>query len=180
VVVLQVAPICHSDPSTRSPYDSDSTMCPYCKPTNKVKPPGCYYSYSTTVYIIYRGRFEENKIFGLWRPGAENSRAQRTQLPRLCPRRRWRSIIFFAHGRFEILGKYPKTPKTTCFWVRLMDFWPESPASGVGVEKRISGFFRASGNQKSTFPHIREQFPRPGECPANFFYVQNAPYYIYQ
>ena len=82
------------------------------------------------------------------------------------------SIIFLAQGRFEILGKCPKTPKTTCFWVRLMDFWPESPASGV--ENWISGFFRASGKQKSTFLHPRE-VPRPGEFPAHFFYVQNAP-----
>ena len=77
------------------------------------------------------------------------------------------SIIFLANGRFEILGKCPKTPKTTCFWVRLMDFWPESPASGV--EKWISDFFRA------IIVETREKFPRPGECPAHFFYVQNAP-----
>jgi hypothetical protein len=61
----------------------------------------------------------------------------------------------FAHGRFEILGKCPKTPKATCFWVRLMDFWPESPASGV--EKWISGFFRASGHRKFTFLHPRPE-----------------------
>jgi hypothetical protein len=42
--------------------------------------------------------------------------------------------------------------------------------------------------QKSGFPvsfelvetrnplfYTRERFPRPGECPARFFYVQNAP-----
>ena len=37
-------------------------------------------------------RFEENKNFGLWRPGAENSRAQRTQLPRSCPRRKGKAV----------------------------------------------------------------------------------------
>ena len=81
-------------------------------------------------------------------------------------------IIFLAYRHFKILGKYPKTPKTTCplffgfyvtctryvalFWVRLMDFGPESPASGL--EKWITGFFRdsGSGNQKSTFLHPRK------------------------
>jgi hypothetical protein len=54
-----------------------------------------------------------------------------------------------------------------------MDFWPESPASGV--KKRISGFFRASGNQKSTFLHPRA-VPPSGRVPCPLFYVQNAPY----
>ena len=82
------------------------------------------------------------------------------------------SIIFLAHGRFEILGKCPKTPKTTCFWVRLMDFWPESPASGV--EKWISGFFRASGNQKSTFLHPRA-VPPSGRVPCPLFLRPERP-----
>jgi hypothetical protein len=68
--------------------------------------------------VLSRGHFEENKNFGLWiwRPGTENARAQRKQLPRSI------SIIFLAYlyGDFEILGKFPKTLKTTCFWVRLM------------------------------------------------------------
>ena len=79
------------------------------------------------------------------------------------------SIIFFSYGRFEILGKCPKTPKMACFWVRLMDF--------SGVEKWISGFFRAIVVEtRNTLFYTREQFPRPGERPSHFFYVQNAPY----
>jgi hypothetical protein len=42
----------------------------------------------------------------------------------------------------ENARKHPK--RRICFWERLMDFWPGSPASGV--EKWIPGFFRASGN----------------------------------
>jgi hypothetical protein len=102
-------------------------------------------------------------------------------LPRSCPRRRrphldlWLYNIFGARA-FRHFGGYPKTPKATYFWVwvRLMEFWPESPASGV--EKRISGLFRASGNQNLLF-YTREDFPRPGERLAHFFFlnVQNAP-----
>jgi hypothetical protein len=40
-------------------------------------------------------------------------------------------IFGVQYGHFEILGECPKTPKTTYFWVRLMDVWPESPASGL-------------------------------------------------
>jgi hypothetical protein len=43
------------------------------------------------------------------------------------------------NGHFENLGKSPKTPKTTYFWVRSMDFWPESLA--LGAEEWVSGFF---------------------------------------
>jgi hypothetical protein len=53
-----------------------------------------------------------------------------------------------------------------------LDFLPESPASGA--EKRVSGFFRASGNQKSTFLHPRK-FPPSGRVLCPFFNVQNAP-----
>jgi hypothetical protein len=63
------------------------------------------------------------------------------------------------------------------FWVRLMGFGPEGPASGV--EKRISGFFRASGNQKpeTHFSTPEKSSPvREIALPtAHFFYVQNAP-----
>jgi hypothetical protein len=61
-----------------------------------------------------------------------------------------------------------------------MDFWPESPASGIG--KWISGFFRASANQKPTFLHPRK-VPPSGRVPYPLFlqyvYVQNAPYLHY-
>jgi hypothetical protein len=42
---------------------------------------------------------------------------------------------------------------------------PESPASGV--EKLV-------GTRNPLF-YTREKFPRLGECPSHFFYVQNAP-----
>jgi hypothetical protein len=74
-------------------------------------------------------------------------------------------IIFLAHGRFEIWRN-----------VRLMDFWPEGPASGV--EKWISGFFRAIiVETRNPLFYTREQFLRPGERLAHFFYAQNAPYH---
>jgi hypothetical protein len=57
-----------------------------------------------------------------------------------------------------------------------MDFWPESPASGV--EKYISGFFRASGNQNPAFLHPRKVLTS-GRAPCPFFYVQNAPLLLY-
>ena len=53
-----------------------------------------------------------------------------------------------------------------------MDFWPESPASGV--EKWISGFFRASGNQKSTFLHPRTA-PPSGRVPCPLFLRPERP-----
>jgi hypothetical protein len=97
-----------------------------------------------------------------------------------------------------------------------MDFWPGSPTSGV--EKRISGFFRATVvetrnplfyTREKTFkafyftylqrtssclyrrfthpalPHKiynsypcckKKKLPRPEDCAAHFFYVQNATY----
>jgi hypothetical protein len=76
------------------------------------------------------------------------------------------STIFLTYGHFEILGKFPKTPKTTYFRVRSMNFWPESPA--LGVEKWISGFFWASGNQKPAFLHPRK-VPPPGRVPWPLF-----------
>jgi hypothetical protein len=89
-----------------------------------------------------------------------------------CPAPVLEGEYFLARGRFEILGKYPKTPKTTRFWVRLMDFWPESPASGV--EKAFSVSFGLVETRNPLF-YTRGQPPRPGDCPAHFFYVQNAP-----
>jgi hypothetical protein len=52
---------------------------------------------------------------------------------------------FWHFGEMEM----PENTQNDVFWVRLMDFWPESPASGV--EKWISSIFRAGGNQKSIF-----------------------------
>jgi hypothetical protein len=73
------------------------------------------------------------KILGFGGPGLKIHvlKEYNTVAPPLSSKEKAVSIIFLAYGRFEILGKCPKTPKTTCFWVRLMDFWPESPASGV-------------------------------------------------
>jgi hypothetical protein len=83
------------------------------------------------------------------------------------PQRRGREDV-------PVSTKCPKHTQNDVFLgaFRLMDFWPESPA--LGVEKWISGFFRASGNQKSTFLHPRKVAPS-GRVPCPFFYVQNAP-----
>ena len=69
-------------------------------------------------------------------------------VPLLSSKEKALSVIFLAHGHFEILGEMPEKNtqnderRILDFGVRLIDFWPESPASGV--EKWISGFFRAS------------------------------------
>jgi hypothetical protein len=44
-----------------------------------------------------RGRFEENRNFGLRRPGTENSDSKNIVAPLLSSREKAASIIFFAH-----------------------------------------------------------------------------------
>jgi hypothetical protein len=73
----------------------------------------------------------------------------------------------------------PENTRNDVFLGAFDGIYPESAASGV--EKWISGFFRASGDQKFIFLHPRKVPPPgkvpccPGECPAYFFYAQNAP-----
>jgi hypothetical protein len=61
------------------------------------------------------------------------------------------------------------------FWVRVMDFWPESPASGVesGNGFPVSFGLVETRNQKSTFLHPRK-VPPPGGVPCPLFYAQDA------
>ena len=84
------------------------------------------------------------------------------------------SIIFLTCGHFVILGKgeMPEKTQNDAFWVRLMVFWPESPASDV--EKWISGFFRASGNQQSTFLHP-SKVPPSVRAPCPLFTPRTSP-----
>jgi hypothetical protein len=104
--------------------------------------------------------------FGGSGPKIHAPEGHRPAAPLLSSKEKAASIIFLAHGHFEIWRKHPKAPKATYFWVRLMDFWPESPVSGVKKKKWIPGFFRASGNQESTFLHPRKvSLARRVPCP---------------
>ena len=82
--------------------------------------------------------------------------------PLLSSKEKAASMVFLAYGNFEFWEEYPKTPKTTCFWVRLMDFWAEREP------RLVNPLF-----------YTREKFPRSWGCSAHFFYVQDAPYMYY-
>ena len=80
-------------------------------------------------------------------------------VPLLSSKEKALSVIFLAHGHFEILGEMPEKNtqnderRILDFGVRLIDFWPE----------RI----RFSTPEKIS--PVRES------APPTFFYVQNAP-----
>jgi hypothetical protein len=70
------------------------------------------------------------KILGFGGPGLKIHVLKKIVAPPLSSKEKAVSIIFLAYGDFEILGKCPKTPKTTYFFGALNGFLAGEPRLG--------------------------------------------------